>query len=186
MTADHVALFRAFLDPSGRTSWPSGEAARADRVQSLAGARVGLLWNTKQNAELLLVELGRLLAEQHDALVTARQMPFAHAVPLDGPDLATLVDSCDVALVGVGDCGSCAAAAIADGITIERHGIPAAVICSDAFDVTARATAEVQGDPDYPFLTTPHPIAVLSPTQVTQRAAQLLPVVVSRLTGDVG
>jgi len=184
VTLDHQALFGAFLSPHGRASGPQGHlvrAARLDGVAALAGARVGLLWNTKRNAELLLVELGRLLIERYGAEVTARQAPYAHAVPLDGPDLHSLIDSCDLAVVGVGDCGSCAAAAINDGITLERHGIPAAVICSDAFDVTARATAEVQGDPDYPFLTTPHPIAVLAETQVVRRAEQLLPGVVARL-----
>jgi len=186
VTLDHQArfgdLFGAFLSPVGHASGPRGHLVRAERLPSLTGKRIGLLWNTKLNSELMLVELGRLLAEQYDAVVTARQAPYAHAVPLDGPDLVSLIDSCDLALVGVGDCGSCAAAAVNDGMALERHGIPAAVICSDAFDVTARATAEVQGDPDYPFLTTPHPIAVLSADQVVRRAEQLLPAVVDRLT----
>jgi len=179
-------LFRAFLDPTGHTERAADGPARAPRPERLAGARVGLLWNTKQNAELLICELGRLLSERYGAVVTARQMPYAHAIPLDGPDLTSLVEQCDVALVGVGDCGSCAAAAVADGMSIERHGIPAAVICSDAFETTAQATAEVQGDSAYAFLTTPHPIAVLTPEQVTRRADRLLPEVVARLSAGDG
>jgi len=44
------------------------------------------------------------------------------------------------------------------------------VICSDAFKTTAEAMAEVQGAPGYRYLTTPHPVAGLTPDQVRERA----------------
>jgi hypothetical protein len=44
------------------------------------------------------------------------------------------------------------------------------VICSDAFHATAQAMADVQGAPGYRYLTTPHPVAGLSPEQVRERA----------------
>jgi len=44
------------------------------------------------------------------------------------------------------------------------------VICSDAFKATADAMADVQGAPGYGYLTTPHPVAGLSPEQVRERA----------------
>jgi hypothetical protein len=44
------------------------------------------------------------------------------------------------------------------------------VICSDAFITTADAMSEVQGAPGYRYLTTPHPVAGLSPEQVRERA----------------
>lgn len=186
MTADRDPLFGAFLDPRGRIRTASRDRARAARPRSLAGVRVGLLWNGKRNAELLVAQIGRLLAEQYDAVVAACAEPYAHAVPLDVPDLAGLVDRCDVTVVGVGDCASCAAAAVADGMAIERQGAPAAVICSDAFVRTARATAAVQGDPGFAFLTTPHPVAALSAHQVAGRATRLLPEVVALLTEEAG
>jgi hypothetical protein len=60
--------------------------------------------------------------------------------------------------------------------------VPAAVICSDAFTATASGMAEVQGDPDYAYLTTAHPVAVLTPEQVAERARQLLPQVLATVT----
>jgi hypothetical protein len=45
------------------------------------------------------------------------------------------------------------------------------VICSDAFIATADAMAGVQGAPGYQYLTTPHPVAGLTPEQVRERAA---------------
>jgi hypothetical protein len=44
------------------------------------------------------------------------------------------------------------------------------VICSDAFETTAEAMAQVQGAPGYGYLTTPHPVAGLTPDQVRERA----------------
>ncbi len=44
------------------------------------------------------------------------------------------------------------------------------MICSDAFKTTADAMAGVQGAPGYRYLTTPHPVAGLTPEQVRERA----------------
>ena len=44
------------------------------------------------------------------------------------------------------------------------------MICSDAFIATADAMAGVQGAPGYRYLTTPHPVAGLTPEQVRERA----------------
>jgi hypothetical protein len=176
----------AILDPTGRAGaatapQPGFELAR--RRPDLTGARVGLMDNTKHNAALLLAEIGGLLATEHGATVTvvATKANFAAPAP------AELVDryraGCDVVITGVGDCGSCSASAVADGIVFEQAGLPAAVICSDAFVVTADAMAELRGAPGYRYVRTAHPVAVLSTEQVRQRAKQLLPEVVALLTG---
>ena len=54
---------------------------------------------------------------------------------------------------------------MSDGITFERHGIPSAVICTSAFERTGRALAEAEGFPRYPFITGPHPVAILTPAE---------------------
>jgi hypothetical protein len=79
------------------------------------------------------------------------------------------------------DCGSCSASAVADGIVFEAAGLPAAAICSDAFKVTADAMAGLRGAPGYRYATTPHPVAVLTPDQVKERAARVLDDVVALL-----
>ncbi len=176
----------AILDPTGRAgsatavSGPGFELAR--RRADLAGARVGLMDNTKHNAALLLAEIGSLLAAEHGAEITAQATKANFAAPAP----ADLVDryraACDVVITGVGDCGSCSASAVADGIVFEQAGLPAAVICSDAFVVTADAMAELRGAPGYHYIRTAHPVAVLTTEQVRQRAKQLLPEVVALLT----
>ncbi len=64
---------------------------------------------------------------------------------------------------------------MADGILLERAGLPAVSICTDAFRVPARAMAKAYGLPDFRFVTMPHPIASLDADRVRDRARDLLP-----------
>ena len=89
---------------------------------------------------------------------------------------------CDVVVIGVGDCGSCSASAVADGILLEQAGVPAVVICSDAFKVSADAMADLRGAPGYRYVTTPHPVANLTPDGVHDRAAAAIDEIAGLLT----
>lgn len=171
------------LDPTGGTGTAVKPAApRARRPACLKNATVGLLVNTKQNAAPFLAEIGRLLMKRHGAtsVVTRTKVNFAQPAPDEL--VKEMTAACDVVITGIGDCGSCSASAVADGIAFESAGLPAAAICSDAFGVTADAMAELRGAPGYPYATTPHPVAVLTPDQVRDRAAQILDDVVALLT----
>ena len=70
-----------------------------------------------------------------------------------------------------------------DGITFEKHGKPAAVICTEPFISTAKAIATIQGIPDYPFAILPHPITALTEEQLWEKARQALPQVLQILLG---
>ena len=65
-----------------------------------------------------------------------------------------------------------------DGILLEKHGVPAASIVTDVFEVTGRAMAEQWGVPYYKFLMMPHPIANLTERELEQRAREIAPEVV--------
>jgi len=172
------------IDPtvSSSGSTEKGRMPRAARTASLAGARVGLLENTKRNAADLLDGIGEALVRDLGATELVRRTKKQFALPLTAEVLADLSESCDVVVVGVGDCGSCSAAAVADGIALERAGIPTAVICTEAFASTSQAMADLKGDPDFPYILTEHPVANLDAGQLGDRAAQLVPDVVARLT----
>ncbi len=60
------------------------------------------------------------------------------------------------------------------------------MICSDAFRATGDAMADVQGAPGYRYLTTPHPVAGLTPEQVRERAEAVAGEVASGLTKGQG
>lgn len=195
----------AILDPTGRAgvadpstsagagastgsqTGPSTSSATglAPRPGDLAGAHIGLLDNTKHNALLFLTEIGDLLISEHGAAeVSIVETKKSFSVPIDDEIVSRYRGTADVVVTGVGDCGSCSAAAVADGINFERAGIPAAVVLTDAFLTTGRTMAQVQGAPEYEWITTEHPMAVLAPDEVKERARKLLPEIVSSLTGQ--
>ena len=179
----------AILDPTGqagRAPAPAPSVTFAARPAALRGATVGLLENTKQNASLFLAELGGLLQERYGAAAVVPRTKRVFARPVPEEQLAELSAACDVLVTGVGDCGSCSASAVADGVAFEGRGVPAAVICSDAFVVTTDAMARLRGVPGYRYVTTPHPVAVLTPDEVRERAERALPEIVALLTGGAG
>jgi hypothetical protein len=53
--------------------------------------------------------------------------------------------------------------------------VPAVSITSDAFDMSARAMASVQGFPGFEFYAVPHPVASLSRHEVRHRALEAIP-----------
>lgn len=174
------------LDPTGQAATAEALAGMAERPASLAGLRLGLLDNTKHNAMLFLRTLGELLiAEEGMAEVSIVETKHNFSVPVDEEIIGRYQQACDVVITAIGDCGSCSAAAVADGINFERAGLPAAVIVTDAFLTTGKMMAKMQGAPDYEWVTTEHPMAVLNEEQVRQRARDVLPRIVATLTkGD--
>jgi hypothetical protein len=72
---------------------------------------------------------------------------------------------------------------LADGIVLERAGVPAVSICTDAFVLLARAMAGVYGLPDFDFVTIPHPIASLGPAEIETNMREVVSDVVRILTG---
>jgi hypothetical protein len=64
---------------------------------------------------------------------------------------------------------------LADGILLERAGVPAVSICTEPFRVTAEAMAGVYGFPGYRYVTLPHPVASLDEEQIRARVSDALP-----------
>jgi len=176
----------AILDPTGTVTSAAAKPAapRAPRLSSLEGKRVGLLINTKTNARPFLEEVGRLLEDRYGVTLT-RRTKVNFAVPEPEDVIKELVAENDVVITGVGDCGSCSAAAAADGVVLEAAGVPVAAIITDSFKPTADAMAALRGAPGYKYATTAHPVAVLTEDKVKERAASVLDDVVSLLT-DAG
>jgi hypothetical protein len=68
-----------------------------------------------------------------------------------------------------------------DGITLEKKGIPTAVICTEPFVSSARAMSAIGGIPAYPFVVLPHPLGSLNPEALRLRAIQAAPEVLKIL-----
>jgi hypothetical protein len=64
---------------------------------------------------------------------------------------------------------------LADGILLERAGLPAISVCTDPFALTARAMAKAYGFPGFEYVSIPHPVASLSEAQIQARVHDMMP-----------
>jgi hypothetical protein len=163
------------LDPTGFDR-SAADATLAPRpAGGLRGLTVGLMDNTKPNAEVLLSMIGDELQRHHGVGKTVLYVKDYFGTPLKDELREQIAQDCDVVITAVGDCGSCSAATVADGILLERAGVPTASIVSDSFYVSGRAMAEVQGFPGFEFTAVQHPVASLDEKQLRERVQDVLP-----------
>jgi hypothetical protein len=69
-----------------------------------------------------------------------------------------------------------------DALAAESRGIPAVAVMTDRFEPTARAVAEVNGLPTYPYVVIEHPIANNSDEQLRAKAEAAIGRIVALLT----
>jgi hypothetical protein len=169
-----MAQREKLLDPTGFDAL-TADTTLAPRPGSLRGLRVGLLDNTKPNAAVLLEHIAGQLRERHGVGEARMYAKHYFGTPMKDEVLKQIVAECDLAITAVGDCGSCSAATVADGIMLERAGVPAVAIVSDSFLVSGRAMAQVQGFPGYDFVAVRHPIASLDEGELHERVQDVLP-----------
>jgi hypothetical protein len=73
---------------------------------------------------------------------------------------------------------------VADAILLEKRGIPAAAVCTEALRASADAMAKVQGFPGYRYAVIAHPVSSLGPPDLAERARAALPQVLDILLGS--
>ncbi|GAA3909171.1 UGSC family (seleno)protein [Microbacterium invictum] len=131
----------------------------AQRVSTLAGKRVGLLYNGKPGGQHLLEGVrGALAARYQDIDFDYRAKPHAG---VGAPFLDELPGNWDVAVVAVGDCGSCSSYAIHDATELEKRGIPTVVFVSTPFTEMSRLWARQLDVPNLGIVVVDHPLAHL-------------------------
>ena len=69
-----------------------------------------------------------------------------------------------------------------DGLTLERLGVPTAVICTEPFITSADAMAALGGTPNYPYVVVPHPLGSRTMQQLRAIAAKAAPDALAILT----
>jgi hypothetical protein len=90
------------LNPEGSSDEKRQELAPR-RYKSLDGMTLGLLGNSKLNADEVLAALGEFLAQRYaiKGIVHRKKTSFSHPAPPAIVD--EMVEACDVVLAGVGD-----------------------------------------------------------------------------------
>ncbi|MGE0502013.1 MAG: UGSC family (seleno)protein [Rhizobiaceae bacterium] len=152
-----IAVYRPVVDEE---NMPAGTLAR--RRIPAGGLRVTLLNNGKPKTVPLLRHIADELSRRYPvASVSVHSKPSA-AFTIDDETAASLAGSSDLLISGLGDCGSCSACSLQDALQLERLGVPASVVITDAFiDVCGRVAARL-GFPGYQPIVVPHPAATRS------------------------
>lgn len=79
------------------------DSSMAARLATLQGMRVGLLDNSKNKAGRMLDAIADILDRQYGFRMIVRQRKPSASKPADPQMIAELKQTCDMAIVGVGD-----------------------------------------------------------------------------------
>lgn len=89
------------LNPEGSSQ--EGHEALAPRPGTLNGKTLGLLSNSKLNADAVLYAIGELLSDRYDVKAIVHHTKPSFSLPAPEPTVDEMVESCDAVLAGVGD-----------------------------------------------------------------------------------
>ncbi len=136
---------------------------------------ISLLDNTKPGADLVLLFIEDNLDDKQ----------FIHVKkPAGAPATTNQIQKAgkaDLAILAIGDCGSCSSWVILDAIRLEKMGIPTVSICSDVFNDFAHKLANSHGASDLRIFSVDHPIAGLSKEEVDAKINAIFPSICSAL-----
>lgn len=145
----------------------------AARKSSLDGLRLGVLDNSKWNANKLL--RGASAALGQDVSFGAVNYYVKHSFSKDAaPELiAQIADENDIVLTAIGDCGSCCSCCIRDSIALEKLGVPSAAIITTEFVNETELTKQAIGMPGLHPVVIDHPVSSITDAEVAARVAEI-------------
>ena len=100
MSQDNVqkmVLIRPVNEPD------TADSSYAPRVADLSGKRIGLLDNSKYNANKMLDAVAAILDQQYGFSNIVRHRKPSASKPVDPEVIESLGESCDLVIAGVGD-----------------------------------------------------------------------------------
>jgi hypothetical protein len=117
---------------------------------------VGFLDNGKEFSDLVLEALAETLRGEHGV---TRVKFWRKGFPAKGaPFIAEMAAESDVAISGVGHCGSSSPWSVIDAVDLERAGVPSVALISRSFCPLGQIVARGEGLGTLPIVMLPHPI----------------------------
>ena len=155
---------RFVFDPRGRVE--SAETPIAPRPATLEGLRLGILDNSKWNANKLLRGAQASLEGtlRFAAVTYCREAQLLQGCR-PGAD-RPLAAECDIVLTAIGDCGSCCSCCVRDSIALERLGVPTACIITTEFVQETALTRAALGMPGLRPVVIDHPVSSITAEEV--------------------
>ena len=139
----------------------------AERPTSLAGLRIGLLDNGKEFSDVVLESLSETLRRDHGA---TQVKIWRKGFPAKGaPFIEEMAAETDVAISGVGHCGSSSPWSVIDAVNLEKAGVPTIALISRSFCPLAQIVARAEGHDGLAIVMLPHPIGEGDETNIARK-----------------
>jgi hypothetical protein len=137
--------------------------------------RWGFVDTSKVNADHFLSALRKALAVPEGAPGQVRKPSPGCA--LTSEELSLLAEASQAVVLGFADCGTSTYYAAREAACLERLGVPAVLICSDAFESAARELAGHFGLRHLKTVVLPHPLASRAVTEIEAWASESAPAI---------
>lgn len=180
MTVDVIADQASLevVDPTAdKTS--STVTALAPRLETLNGKILGLLSNSKPNADIALRAAAAKIRETFPDLEIRH---YAGSIRFEAALLRQAIDECDALIGATADCGACTSWLIHDGAQAEKGGVPQVTIVARGFEKDTATSATVFGVPDLQFVVVPRVFTALTPEQATEQVLPVAEEIIAKLT----
>jgi hypothetical protein len=145
----------------------------APRKKKLDGLRLGILDNSKWNANKLL--RGASAALRANIAFAAVNYYVKQSFSKDAaPELIEqIARENDIVLTAIGDCGSCCSCCIRDAVALEKLGIPSAAIITTEFKKETELTLQALGMPNFAPVVIDHPVSSITEDEIELRVCQI-------------
>jgi hypothetical protein len=159
------------FDPRGRLE--RSETPLAPRPAHLAGLRLGILDNSKWNANKLLRGAAAALSARIAFAAVTTYVKHSFSKDADPALIARIAAECDIVLTAIGDCGSCCSCCVRDSIALERLGRPTACIITTEFLTETKLTRAAIGMPGLRPVVIDHPVSSITAPEIAARVAAI-------------
>jgi hypothetical protein len=174
---DHIMLKRiekqppVIFDPRGIVE--STDAPIAARVPTLNGLRLGILDNSKWNANKILRGSASALGESIRFAAVNYYVKRSFSKDAAPELIQQIAAENEIVLTAIGDCGSCSSCCVRDAIALERLGVPSAAIITTEFVRETELTRIAVGMKGLVPVVIDHPVSSIIQAEVAVRVAQV-------------
>jgi hypothetical protein len=146
---------------------------RAPRKTKLDGLRLGVLDNSKWNANKLLRGASAALNASVKFAATNYYVKQSFSKDAAPELIRKIAQENDIVLAAIGDCGSCCSCCIRDAVALEKMGIASAAIITTEFVKETELTLQALGMPNFAPVVIDHPVSSITPDEIERRVCQI-------------
>lgn len=159
----------------------SAAASLASRPATLDGKVLGLLSNSKPNAEVALRAVAEKIRESFPEMEIRL---YPGSIRFEPALLRQAIEESDALIGATADCGACTSWLIHDGAQAEKAGVPQVTIVARGFERDTTTSAKVFGVPDLQYVVVPRVFTALTAEQAAEQTLPTVDEIIRLLTTD--